>query len=188
MKPIDPRVAALGVAVVVSLTAAEAFAYCLTSSCNEAPGQICTPPSPTDCGIPVRWQRACFGWSVQEDASRQVDLATVEALMTQAFASWTDAPCAEGGMPSITAQNLGPVSCDAQEYNQDDGNANAVIFRDEQWPYAGQGNTLALTTVTYDLGTGEIYDADLEVNATPQVQLTTSDDNVQHDLLSILTH
>jgi hypothetical protein len=182
------RFAALALAAAASLAAGEAGAYCLTSSCNDKAGQLCTPSSPADCGIPVRWRRACFGWSIQEDASRQVDLATAEALMAQAFAAWTEAPCAQGGTPSIGAINLGPVECDQQEYNQEDGNANAVIFRDEEWPYAGQGNTLALTTVTYNLDDGEIYDADLEVNASPPVQLTLGDADVQHDLASILTH
>jgi uncharacterized protein (TIGR03382 family) len=47
---------------------------------------------------------------------------------------------------------------------------------------------LALTTVTFNLDNGEIYDADLEVNGTSQVVLTTGDTDVQYDLLSILTH
>lgn len=178
-----------GAAIAFGLSASsEAAAYCLTSSCGNTAGQICTPSAPGDCGIPVRWRRACFGWSIQEDASRQVDLATAEALMAQAFAAWTDASCASGGAPSIGSVNLGPVACDAQEYNIEEGNANAVIFRDEEWPYAGQGNTLALTTVTYNLDDGEIYDADLEVNANASVTLTTGDTDVQYDLLSILTH
>jgi hypothetical protein len=182
------RLTALALTLAASAAPAAAEAYCITTSCNDAPGQTCTPSRPGDCGISVKWMRACIGFSVQEDASAQVSLPTVEALMTEAFAAWTDAACADGGSPSISAHNLGPVACDRQEYNRQGGNANVVIFRDEAWPYAGQANTLALTTVTYDLDTGEIYDADLEVNSTPAVALTVGDGDVQYDLPSILTH
>ena len=84
--------------------------------------------------------------------------------------------------------NLGRVVCDQVEYNQSGGNTNLVIVRDGEWPYAGQGKTLALTTVTYSLDDGEIYDADLELNDGPDVELTTTDVAVQFDLLSIVTH
>src|SRR5689334_23648589 len=52
-----------------------------------------------------------------------------------------------------------PIS--KHEYNQNRGNTNLIVFRDDGWPYEGSSNTLALTTVTYNLDTGEIYDADM---------------------------
>jgi hypothetical protein len=79
------------------------------------------------------------------------------------------------------------VACHTQEYNQDKGNANIIMFDDDAWPYEGSPNTLALTTVTYDLDTGEIYDADMELNS-HDVTFTTSDSNVQFDLASIVQH
>ncbi len=66
-------------------------------------------------------------------------------------------------------------------------NANIITFRDDGWPYVGGGNTLALTTVTYHLKTGEIYDADMEINSF-DVALSQGDDDVSFDLLSIATH
>lgn len=65
---------------------------------------------------------------------------------------------------------------------------NLIVMRDDAWPYEGQGNTLALTTVTYGLNTGDIFDADLEINATSQVHLTLGDVGVDYDLQSIVTH
>jgi MYXO-CTERM domain-containing protein len=57
-----------------------------------------------------------------------------------------------------------------------------------------QENTLALTTVTFDPDTGEIYDADMEINST--MALTAWDPNNPdapipadgYDFLSIVTH
>jgi hypothetical protein len=50
-------------------------------------------------------------------------------------------------------------------------------------------NTLALTTVTYNPDTGEIYDADMEVN-TAEYKIVASDvpKADEYDLRSILTH
>ena len=57
------------------------------------------------------------------------------------------------------------VACRRHEYNAGQGNANIILFHDEVWPYQGTSNTLALTTLTFNTDTGEIYDADMEINA-----------------------
>ncbi len=165
---------------------ARAEAYCRTSVCGDVASQVCNPPSANDCGTPLFWSPACFGYSVQRDASAQVDLATAELLVDQAFAAWEQVDCG-GAPPSINVSNIGAVTCDQTEYNERSGNANIVIFRDASWPYVGQGHTLALTTVTFNLDDGEIFDADLEINSA-SVTLTTGETGVQYDLLSILTH
>ncbi len=138
-----------------------------------------------DCGKQLYWAQDCIGFSVNEAASSHIDLASAESLVQQAFDAWTTAACAQGN-PSIKVSNLGPVRCGQKVYNQKGGNTNLVVFRDEIWPYTTKGNTLALTTVTYNLDSGAIFDADLEVNGT--INLTTDDNVVDFDLLSILTH
>lgn len=174
-----------GVAVLWPTTS---MAYCRTSACaGDVPGELCTPAAPEDCGTPLYWPQPCFGFSVQRDASTQVSWQTTDAIVRQAFDTWLAADCGAGEGPAMRVDDLGPVSCAAREYNQNGGNANLIVFRDDGWPYAGQWNTLALTTVTYNLDTGEIYDADLELNSA-NVTLTVSDTDVEYDLLSILTH
>jgi len=167
------------------LLSTPAHAYCRTAVCGKVSGQICVPSQATDCGRELYWAQDCIGFSVNEAASSHVDLATAESLMQQAFDAWTHAPCAHG-TPSIKVSNLGSVSCDQKIYNQKGGNTNLVVFRDENWPYTTKGNTLALTTVTYNLDSGAIFDADLEVNGT--INLTIGDNQIDYDLLSILTH
>lgn len=178
------------VALALILAPASAAAYCRTSSCGETNGTRCVPEELVDCGTELYWDPACISFSVQRDASEHVDLATAEALVDQAFSAWEQSDCGGGATPGIRIDDGGPVSCGAQEYNLTSGNANVVVFRDQKWPYIGQGNTLALTTVTFSLDTGEIFDADLEVNSTEQIELTLTDDPTEsrYDLLSILTH
>ena len=190
----SPRRPTLRLALAAALAAAtlgsatEAGAYCRTSVCNgEVAGTLCVPAQSTDCGIPLFWARSCIGISLQQDGTNQVALSTVETVVRDAFTSWQQADCG-GATPGIGVLLAERVACDEVEYNKEGGNANIVMFRDEVWPHAGMGNTLALTTVTYNLDSAEIFDADMEVNSTPATVLTVGDTGVQFDLLSILTH
>src|SRR6185436_12882868 len=60
-------------------------------------------------------------------------------------------------------------------------------------PNSAGTDTIALTTVTYDTEKGDIFDADIEINAAKVDgvvvnNFTTSDTDVDIDLLSVLTH
>jgi hypothetical protein len=181
---------AIAIGLAALLDAGDAAAYCRTSSCNVGEphtAQVCTPAAQGDCGLVLFWPRPCMGWSLQKDASKKTSFATTEALVKQAFATWQNAPCPGGGTPRLSVTESEPVDCRVHEYNKERGNANIVLFQDDAWPYEGSSNTLALTTVSYDIDTGEIYDADMELNSA-QVNFTTDDANVDFDLLSILTH
>jgi hypothetical protein len=57
---------------------------------------------------------------------------------------------------------MAPLDCTKREYNPDGPNSNGVIFRTDQWPYAPQA--IGITTVTFDPETGQLLDADIEVN------------------------
>ncbi len=180
---------ALGFSLLLALltTSERASAFCRTSSCSQGTGAVCDPPQSTDCGKPVFWPKPCVQYSLQEDASKQVPLDTVRSIFKTAFDTWMNAPCSAGGNPRILVTETEPVACDAHEYNQTQGNANIMVFRDDQWPYGGSKSTLALTTVTYNIDTGEIYDADMELNSA-NTTFTTTDTNVVFDLLSVVTH
>lgn len=176
---------AAAVAAAFASLVGDAAAYCRTSSCEDGQGALCTPASPKDCGCPLYWPTSCVGYSVQRDASDQVTLDDTRAIVAEAFQTWTSAECA-GNPVGLTVEDLGVVSCDAVTYDAKTKNANVIMFRDDSWPYDGSA-ALALTTVTYVLETGEIRDADMEINSA-DATLTTSDTDVDVDLLSIVTH
>ncbi len=181
------RLVAAAIVTAALALSPSAHAFCRTSSCpNVGTSQVCTPQGAGDCGTPLVWKRDCVSFSLNKDASKKVDLDTTRAIVTQAFDTWMSADCPGGGNPHIRVIELDPVDCHAQEYNKEYGNANIVLYHDDDWPYQGKSSTLALTTVSYDVDTSEIYDADIEINAL--VNLTTSDTAVEFDLLSILTH
>jgi hypothetical protein len=160
--------------------AASASAFCRTTTTPISPEFTPTVDQPcwTD-GLPLYWRNACVGFDVQQGASRQVSYDQAVQAMTAAFAKWKGATCPTingASNISIDVRYLGPVACDRVEYNTNTSvpNANVIIFRDDSWPHDDPNNTLALTTVTYNPTTGELYDADMEIN-TAQHNFTLSD-------------
>ncbi len=180
---------ALGM-VLVTGAGAEAHAYCRASTCAE--GQLCGPPPWDDpsCKALV-WKRPCVGMSVHVAGSAEAPFALAEALVEESFRVWELPACESGipGTPNIHVENLGSVACDRVEYNSNGGNTNIIVFRDAAWTHTDGPHNIALTTVTFDTKTGEIYDADIEVN-TAGFPITTADniEEVQTDLLSVMTH
>lgn len=173
--------------VVVAAASREALAYCRTSTCGEdTVGSVCVPATATDCGKPIFWPSPCVSFSVQTDGGPNITRQQTESLAATAFSQWENADCGDGKHPRIGVENLGPVTCNAIEYNADGANNNAIIFRSNGWPYAAT-NAIALTTVTFNVESGEIRDADIELNAT-DLTFSTTDTDVAVDLQSILTH
>jgi hypothetical protein len=185
------RIATAAALAIASLEAT-AHAYCRTTSCMSGmphTAAVCTPPQPDDCGVPLFWSKPCVQYDVQQDGSPKLGISAeqLDMLMATAFSQWTDAACMGGGHPLMAVTQGPEVACHQHEYNQTSGNANVIMFHDDSWPYEGSPNTLALTTVTYNLDTGEIYDADMELNSADN-PFTIGDTNVDFDLLSIVTH
>ncbi len=168
-----------------------ARAFCRTTSCDpNAPEPPCRYGD-DGClvgGLELYWRGRCVTFTVQEDGSplRGISYDAARATISDAFRQWMFADCG-GQRPSLDVIDLGKAVCDEVEYNKSAPNANIWVFRDEDWPYADSGHTLALTTITFNVKTGEIFDADVELNSFDNT-LTTSDDPVRADLLSIATH
>ncbi len=189
---------AVGVTLTISaslMSARRAEAFCRTTTSSIDPSFVATPDHPCwDDGMPLFWKNACVGYSIQQDASKQVSFNDAQTSMETAFAEWTSATCptandTASSKASIDVRFLGPVACHKVQYNSGSGNSNTIMFDDGTWPHNDSNNTLGLTTVTYNINTGELYDADMELN-TAQQSLTVNGDvpSDGFDLLSIVTH
>jgi hypothetical protein len=117
---------------------------------------------------------------------RAADLATV---FGKAAAAWSSVTCPAGGRPSIELKQLESSTVDTVEYRPDGSNVNVVLMRDATWPYPAGTESLALTTLAFAPDTGEIFDADIEIN-TAQNAFAISDpvSADAYDLETILTH
>jgi hypothetical protein len=170
-----------------------AFAFCRTTT---VPVVADFQPSPTKCwdqGVPLFWRNSCVSYSVQRNASRQVAFDDAANGISRAFTKWTGASCPTEGTGrsrvSIDVRDLGTVECGEVVYNQSGPNQNVIVFRDGKWPHSDSTNTLALTTVTFNPTTGEIYDADMEINTADQrVTLVDPVPSDGYDFDSIVTH
>lgn len=183
----------LAIAVLALLGGVEgtAHAFCRTTTCDpnkasencefDAQGCLLT-------GEPLAWRSNCVTIGIHELGSPNngFDYDDVAPVVEQAFAAWLEADC-DGDNPSITVELLGPVACGISEYNQDAGNANVVLFREDEWPYIGAENAIGLTTTRFDKRTGALWDADIELNAVDDT-LSIGDPVQGFDLLSVLTH
>jgi Matrixin len=160
-----------------------ARAYCLSTTCKET--DACDGEDVPGC-IPLKWKSRCVGFSVHELGGPNIDAGEVDTIVELAFDAWRKVDCGDGEPPGVVIQNLGEVECGAVEYNKHAGNANVVLFNSE-WPHSEETHTFALTTTTFDPETGELLNADIELNARDHT-FTVSDESIDADLLSILTH
>lgn len=189
------RRSSLALGLALGLAPSSARAFCRTTTSAVAADFSPTPDTPCwTQGLPLYWKNACVGFDVQKDASRQIAYDDAVQAMTEAFAKWKGATCSGSSgssSVSIDVRYLGPVNCDQVQFNRDTSvpNANVIIFRDDFWPHDDPNNTLALTTVTYDPGSGELYDADMEIN-TKEHKFTLTDPVPPDgfDFASAITH
>jgi hypothetical protein len=179
--------AATAVFVATMAAPCAARAFCRTTTTPIPASYSPTRGCFTD-GLPLFWKGACTGYSVNTAASKQIPFDTATAVIDAAFATWNEVTC-DAGPVGIAASNVGPVECGEVRYNPNGPNQNVIVFRDDVWPYSDPNNTLGLTTVTFNADTGEIYDADMELNATGRNLSTTDAVPVNgFDLSSVVTH
>jgi hypothetical protein len=185
------KTVALSMGLVVSLGSATAGAFCRTTTCDPKI-ETCTKDPETGCilqGKNLFWRERCVSFGTQEDGSprRGISYETADHIFQEAFSAWMLADCGGGAHPSIQMWDFGPIVCNEPEFNDFLPNANVWMFRDKDWPYNDDSQTLALTTVLFERGSGAILDADVEVNSFA-MKLSVTDTHVERDLQSIATH
>lgn len=166
-----------------------ARAYCVAGACDEGSEAFCDQGMDLGPGCEiVKWKSGCVGFTIQEDGGGVIDAATLNAFQTQAFDAWRNVDCGGGEHPGFFVVDMGEASCNKLEYNKAAANQNVIIVRTSAWPHPHTaGHDIALTTTTFDPKTGELLDADMELNLA-NFELTLGDDFVAYDLQSVLTH
>lgn len=161
--------------------------------CRSTTNLSFVPSEATPCdsaGKPLFWAGRCAEVRVHRTASKQVDLETARKLTATSLAAWSDAacdPCGPPGKPSLVITEAGATDCEFG-YLRDAPNTNVVIFRDTDWNH--EPSMLALTTVSFRKDTGEIVDADVEINSDIYQQKfsTGAPSGDAYDLQSVLVH
>jgi len=195
---------ALATSAAVAVAARPAEAFCRTTTSKAPAGWN---PAVSGCwtdGVPLAWPTQRVPYGVASAASKQVSLADATRVADLAFGAWNDAQC-DGRPVGIQAYDDGPTSVPdgatgdalaewaycAESTSCAPAAHDGIVFDDDAWPYNDPVNTLALTTVTYGVDDGQIFEAYTEVNSAEH-QLTTTEpppaDGQTYDLQAILTH
>ncbi|HEY5958593.1 MAG TPA: matrixin family metalloprotease [Polyangiaceae bacterium] len=119
-------------------------------------------------GAPLYWSRNCITYSVNSSGSRRWGISAdqLDVTIRSAFEVWLGVQCESGGHPNFSVQGTPQVLCDEARYNFGRPNQNIWTFRDEAWPHPEDlHEKIALTTLKTDNHTGEILDADVEINS-----------------------
>lgn len=139
-----------------------AFGYCRTTTCDVT-REACSRDE-LGCateGLLLSWPSGCIPVRVEGGSQlRGIAMADVTEAANNALGTWTQAKCLHGTVPSLMF-DVAPAESAVEARN----GTSAVRFRDEDWPYHDLDANVALTTLTVDKITGNILDADVELNS-----------------------
>jgi len=182
----------LAAAAFACAVSAQSSAFCLTHTCDFKKENCEIVDGCNVSGKTLFWASSVVTWDVQKDDSlkRGITSVELEEVATRAFTQWQNVDCPGGGHPSISLLDKGPIACGKAEYNQAQPNANVITFHDGTWPYGADSaiETLALTTVFFNGETGEIYDANVEVNTNQADFALVNPHYPAVNLNAVLTH
>jgi hypothetical protein len=88
----------------------------------------------------------------------------------------------------LATEAYGLTGCNMHEYTKNSVNVNVILFHDDEWPHPQSEDAVGLTSTTYDERTGQIFDADIEINSTVELSTSNPVATDKYDLLSVLTH
>jgi MYXO-CTERM domain-containing protein len=176
------------VVAAVSVLPADTLAFCRMSTepnecCNETDGS-CTN---------LAWRRRCMSYAIDLGGSASISMAEIRTIADEAFNAWKQLEC-DGVRSVFEVQQLEANSdCDIAEFDQDGGNVNTIAFITDWEARDNDPRAFALTTVWHSVRSGEIFDADMEINENrgpygicPDV--TGCTDGTTVDLQNVLTH
>ena len=179
--------AALVAGLLAGPATSRAWCRMTTSSSAPTPGSPCVTE-----GIPLEWRRRCIEYSIDGRGSKDRALDDVRSIVRASFDAWLTIDCPDGRPPFEVRETEQHAICDRAEYNQENGNVNTVAFVTDWDDREYDPAAYALTTVWHNTRTGEIYDADMEINeqrgtygVCPDVDGCT-DGTI--DLRNVLTH
>ena len=136
-------------------------------------------------GTPLVWQRRSIAF--RDEFTRIPDVAPGQARLAleASLTTWSQA----GGCTDIQLLHAGQADSDRSNLS---GGApdmeNRVIVRTTDWPARVGTQTLAVTTSVYRRSTGEIVDADIDVNALNHPFSALATPMGTNDLENTLTH
>jgi hypothetical protein len=138
-----------------------AAAYCRLTTEMPTASQTCA-----SSGVGLAWNRSCISFSLVERSDPLPLFETVRDVTDTSFRTWNRVTC-DGeplGLELGQTEQLG--QCEVPEYNKSAANANTIIFVEDWDERELPPDAFGLTLVWHNPDSGEIYDADMQINET----------------------
>ena len=114
--------------------------------------------------VELAWKRPCFEYSIFFEGSKTLRFSELEETIARSFSHWTSIRCEGVPVGFEVRQGEERSECNRPEYVTAGGNSNTFAFI-RSWSSRGHASgAFALTTTWFDRKTGEILDADMELN------------------------
>jgi MYXO-CTERM domain-containing protein len=137
-------------------------------------------------GAKLFWGDSCLTMYLNERGSEDVPDDSEFDEMKASFEAWGAVSCS-----SFLIQFAGMTNLEVTGHLKEDPAVNMIVFREKKWPYSTR--PVAFTAVTYNVNTGEIFDADIEMNGedyafTTKPEVETWKIDVQNTITHELGH
>ena len=146
-------------AALAGMTSATAHAFCRLTTEMPIPGATCA----TD-GKGLSWQRQCISFSMIDRGRPEPPFELIRDVADISFRTWTDVDCGAGKVALDVRQTSDLAMCEDPEYSTHGPNANTIIFVTDWSGRDLPTDAFGLTLVWHNPDTGEIYDADMQLN------------------------
>lgn len=150
-------------AVVTAVTGVPRAAHAFCRLTTEMPlaGDTCS-----EDGISLAWSRSCISFSMTDRGRTDPPLDDMRDVADRSFETWTSVTCSGKPLSLSIRETEALGECDQPQYNAQAPNANTVIFVSDWAARRLPRDAFGLTLVWHSPDTGEIYDADMQINET----------------------
>jgi hypothetical protein len=147
---------------------ARAWCQMTTSDLRPTAAEPCILAANHPGEFPLAWRRRCTSVALStEDASDDLSEETVRAVLGRAIAAWETVDCGGGESTGLDIEVLTETTVvDRARHYANGRNVNAIVFVHDGWADARghDARALAVTYVWHDPASGQIFDADMELN------------------------
>jgi hypothetical protein len=155
--------------VLTVLVSSSAAAFCrmstlASSATTSSSCTLCEDDDPSaDCRY-LEWRRRCMEVAIDAPGASDFTEDELRGIVERSIGAWLAVECPYGS-PGFDVRLMGPMSrVGGAEYNTEAGNVNALVWVQDWRARDYDPRAYALTTVWHSVRTGEIYDADMEIN------------------------
>jgi hypothetical protein len=142
-------------------------------------------------GEPLRWfVRDTLEMAVAVTPPEETDIANIGPLLQQAFASWVGVPCGTPPVVTVTGTSKALRATTPKSLRAEPDNILVFIRSSSEWTrFRNSPTWIAITKIAHNPKTGEIVDADIEINDGGfKFSYSGTPNPSEVDFLSMLTH